>query len=489
MDIETAQPPAPLSDAESGARLYRSGDRARWRPDGTLECLGRVDTQEKIRGRLIEPGEIEAALLHLDGVRQVAVIVREDEPGHKQLVAYIAGSEAGTLDVEAIGVALSARLPSHLVPSMVVAVDQLPLTPSGKLDREALGRRPAPARRQPLEKLLPRDNTETYVKQVWEDVLGRRDLDVRDNFFAVGGHSLRAAVIASRVSAAYAQRVSVAAIIQYPTIEQFAAYLRQDVGFVPRGTIVPIQTRGSQVPLFCVHPAAGLASVFVELAQHLGPDQPVYALQSTGYECAVAPRLSIEQMAASYVHDLRGVQPHGPYHLCGWSMGGLVAYEMARHLRAAGEAVDLLAILDQDARLPSIAWRAVGVSPKEPSAAQHRRIHRLLMRAKVSGLVPADLTVAHFARFREITANNIRAARAYRPEPYDGPITLFTIRHDAHDPTRGWGRLSCRPVAVRPITGEHDRLVFGEHAIGLAAALREAIAAAPHTSDSHAATR
>ncbi|MEU5691912.1 non-ribosomal peptide synthase/polyketide synthase [Actinosynnema sp. NPDC020468] len=317
-----------------GSRLYRTGDLVSLRHTGDLDFHGRTDDQVQLRGFRVEPGEVENALATLPGVRQAAVVLREDRV--KQLVGYVVGD----LDPAQVRRDVAKLLPEHLVPGAIVVLESFPLTPNAKLDRRAL---PAPdagakggAPRTPVERLLC---------VAYAEVLGLPEVGLSDDFFALGGHSLLVVRLQAALGQALGRTIALPDLIACPTPAALAARLAevQDPAAAVR-TLLPLRERGSAAPLFCLPPAAGLGWSFAGLARHL-PDRPLYALQARTLSTPGAPP-SVEEMAREYLAHLREVQPHGPYHLLGFSLGGLVAHRIASLLQADGERVALLAMLD-----------------------------------------------------------------------------------------------------------------------------------------------
>ncbi|MEU7137767.1 amino acid adenylation domain-containing protein [Streptomyces sp. NPDC046261] len=341
-----ADPFAHLFD-ESGSRMYRSGDLARRRPDGTLEYFGRADHQVKIRGFRIELGEIEAVLADHPDVADAAVVVREDSPGDKRLVAYAVPARETTpaLLREHAGT----ELPVHMVPSAVVLLDKLPLTANGKLDRKAL---PAPDLAAAVtEGRAPRGPREEQLCAIFADVLGLPRVGVDDNFFDLGGHSLLAVRLAGRVKDALGADVGIGTIFQAPTVAALDAALDAAERTDALDVLLPLRPAkdGDKAPLYCVHPAGGLSWCYAGLIRHLPADVPIYGLQAQGVGPATAAEplpATLEELAAHYVDRLRDVQPEGPYRLMGWSTGGIIAQAMATRLQDLGAEVELLAILD-----------------------------------------------------------------------------------------------------------------------------------------------
>ncbi|HEV2761391.1 MAG TPA: amino acid adenylation domain-containing protein, partial [Pyrinomonadaceae bacterium] len=335
---------------EAGACLYRTGDVARWVGEGELEFVGRADGQVKVRGFRIELGEVEAALSECAGVRECVVVARGEHGqggGGKRLVAYVVADDAALPPTAArLREQLRTKLPEYMVPSAFVMLESLPLTPNGKVDRRALAKERLDGLEQGREFVGPRDQFELVLCRIWQEVLGVERVGVRDSFFDLGGHSLLATRLMYRVNEWTGKRVPLSVLFGESTVERLAAYLRGGAQDSAQGALVGIQTGGEARPFFCVHPAGGNVFCYAELARGLGEDQPFYALQSKGLTGAGAAHESVEEMAAAYVEELRAVQPAGPYALGGWSMGGVVAFEMARQLERAGERVALLALLD-----------------------------------------------------------------------------------------------------------------------------------------------
>jgi amino acid adenylation domain-containing protein len=253
-------------------RMYRTGDRVRWLPDGNLEFLGRVDEQIKIRGFRIEPGEIETALRAHPAVRETVVVAREDSPGQKRLVAYVVPAVAGGIPVAELREHLSTRLPAYMVPGTFVVLERLPLNANGKVDRRAL---PAPERlRSDEEYVAPRDALELTIAGAWEEVLGISPVGVRDGFFELGGHSLLAVRLIGRIQKLTGQGLPLASLFTAPTVEGLASVLRGGAAGAAARPLVPIQPAGSERPLFFVHAAGENVIGYAELSRHLGSGQP-----------------------------------------------------------------------------------------------------------------------------------------------------------------------------------------------------------------------
>ncbi|MFB7355012.1 amino acid adenylation domain-containing protein [Streptomyces gardneri] len=345
--------PHPFSE-EPGARVYRTGDLVRWLPEGNLEFLGRIDQQVKLRGLRIELGEIESALGAHEDVAAAAVIVREDTPGDKRLVGYCVPVAGRELTIAGLRARLRESLPDYMIPGWFVFLDTLPFTPNGKVDRKAL---PQPEGDRPEtdgEYVAPRTEVERIVADIWSEVLGLDRIGVHDDFFQLGGHSLRAVRLATRLQdAGYA--LSVRAVMQYPTVAE-AAELISRAGTVSRSLAFELggQTAGGPLAkdapqgdggdryLFCIHPSGGSAHWFATLAARLAGTCRTYGIQAPGMEPDEETVLGAEALAARYWEEIKAVQPEGPYHLLGWSLGAVIAHEMARQAPDETEQVYLV---------------------------------------------------------------------------------------------------------------------------------------------------
>lgn len=485
--------PNPFS-VEPGARLYKTGDLARYLPDGNIEFLGRIDHQVKIRGFRIELGEIEAVLGHYPDVREAVVVAAEDMPGEKRLVAYVVAQQEPAPTISELRRFLREKLPEYMVPAVFVLLDAFPLTPNGKVDRRAL---PAPDHARPeLAKtfVAPRDALERQLIHIWEEVLGVRPIGVRDNFFELGGHSLLAVRLFSLIENRLGTRLSLATVFQGATVEHLASILRQQASPEPQSSLVAIQPEGSKRPLFLVHPAGGHVFPYVQLAHALGPDQPCYGLQARGLENGHDPYTRIEDMAACYIEALRTVQREGPYLLGGWSMGGVIAFEMAQQLHAQGQRVALLALLD--ARIPtpdeqfteedfeakllldSVRYFGLSLDSGESLARlpQDELFTRVLEQAKSASLVPQEIEVSQAQRFVQLLKSDFRATQDYVLRRYPSHVTLFKASEElagtSSDPTLGWSEWAAGGVEVHVVPGNHATMVYKPHVAVLAEKLK-----------------
>ncbi|MFC9760923.1 amino acid adenylation domain-containing protein, partial [Rhodococcus jostii] len=342
--------------AAPGSRMYRTGDLVRTRPDLTLEHLGRTDFQIKVRGFRVEPGEVDSILAARTDITFAATVGRTGPDGEPILVTYVRGATGSDVDASSVRTALSAQLPPYLVPAAIVVLDEVPLTPAGKLDRSALPEPefgPRPERFRAPSTAVERAVIEAFAEVV--DTGEDRPIGVQDDFFALGGTSLSAVRVAADLQRRLGRPVPLPALFLDPTPAGLAARLATEA--LPASAhealrvLVPLRRGGRLAPLFCVHAGMGLAWAYIGMVRHLSPDRPVWGLQlpSLGggpdYD-------SIEELSHRYLDEVRAVQPAGPYHLLGWSLGGLIAHAMATELQDQGEEVASLVLLDSYAGEP-----------------------------------------------------------------------------------------------------------------------------------------
>jgi amino acid adenylation domain-containing protein len=422
-----------------GARLYRTGDRVRWRKSGELEFLGRIDDQVKLRGYRIEPGEIVSALRRQQGVRDACVIVREDAPGEPRLVAYLILEPEIRADFQTIRTNLRNLLPEHMIPAAYDLLERIPVTPNGKLDRRAL---PAPrGETKPTE--AARDNLELILQQVWKDVLKTDHVGLHDSFFDLGGHSMAAVDLISRLITELGTELPIRVVFVHPTVASMAQYLRSGEQLT-WSSLVAINRSGSKRPLFCFHTRGGLVLSYTGLAQALGPDQPVYGLQDVSE--LSSPVRTIPELAKGYVRALRAVQSHGPFQLAGYSLGGTFAWEAAHQLEASGERVGTVFLLDAgptaeiegpgleervESELLKLTRRRLSQELDTHSAEQAgslpvaEQLDLLLHRDKQNGRTPDDVTSSQFYNLYLRSARHVAAKTLYEMPELRAPVVLL----------------------------------------------------------------
>jgi amino acid adenylation domain-containing protein len=494
----TAEAFVPDAFGPPGERLYKSGDRARFREDGVLEFLGRGDHQVKLRGFRVELGEVEAALRAHPGVEEAVAFVQSGGEGRRLMACYtVAGEVAG----QALRTHLRAALPEYMVPAALVALGELPRTAGGKVDRRALVDRAFEGGVEDREVTPPRDALEESVLAIWRRLFDG-PLGVEDDFFELGGDSILALRCTTLLRDELGRALPLAALFEHRTVAGLADFLRRaEQGTIEAsdapGPLVVIRGGGTRVPVTFVHPAGGNVLCYDPLARALGPEQPFLGLQ--------APELSgqsggatVGERAALYVEALLRVQPEGPYTLGGWSVGGVIALEMARLLRAGGAAVPVLALLDtltphtlpswpgaelvvtfaQDLGLGGVTTAALSLDSFRALPLEAQLDH-LLARAQAEGLLPRSAGRPEIFTLWRSFESVVRSVQAHRPEPYPGPVLLLRASDappSPHGDDLGWGAL-VDDLTVESSPGLHQTMVYEPHVVGLARHLRRRLAA------------
>ncbi|MED4647544.1 non-ribosomal peptide synthetase DhbF [Bacillus inaquosorum] len=428
-----------------GTRMYRTGDVARLRADGSLDYVGRADHQVKIRGFRIELGEIEAALVQHSQLEDAAVIVREDQPGDKRLAAYVIPSSEETLDMAELRKYAAERLPDYMVPSAFVTMKELPLTPNGKLDRKAL---PAPDFAAAVTGRGPRTPQEEILCDLFMEVLHLPRVGIDDRFFDLGGHSLLAVQLMSRIREALGVELSIGNLFEAPTVAGLAERLEMGSSQSALDVLLPLRTSGDKLPLFCVHPAGGLSWCYAGLMTNLGTDYPIYGLQARGIGQRDELPKTLDDMAADYIEQIRTIQPKGPYHLLGWSLGGNVVQAMATQLQHQGEEVSLLVMLDAypnhflpikeapDDEEALIALLALGGYDPDSLGDKPLDFETAIEILRRDGSALASLDESVILNLKNTYVNSVGILGSYKPKPFRGNVLFFrsTIIPDWFDP-------------------------------------------------------
>jgi amino acid adenylation domain-containing protein len=484
--------PDHLSDLP-GERLYRTGDTCRWLPDGEVEYLGRQDAQVKIRGVRIEPAEIEARLAEHPRVARAVVLVQRDEDRRRErLVAYLAWSgerEGVTSELRRF---CADRLPPAMVPGHFELVDEIPLLANGKVNRKAL---PAPSgggtEREGFA--APRDLVEAKLAALWEEVLEQRSVGIRDDFFDLGGHSLRALRLAALIRREFDAEVPVSMLMTHSTVERLAVALRTPELLAPRTEVVPFREQGSRIPIFFIHALGGQVFRYRKLSMLLGEDQPAYGIPAGGFDDDEAPRASVEEMADEYARRIRALRPEGPVIVSGFCIGGNLALEVARRVRAQGTPVPLVAPfwshavgptapeIDDDVALMVAAVTRDGFDvdrAKLAGLSAEEQLAEIVRGAADAGsLNPAAMDLGQAGRLLKVFRANATALRGYGHERYDGDVLLLKPSGDefAPDDDFGWPETVAGALEVAWIPGTRADTAEEPNVFGTADVFRKVL--------------
>jgi aspartate racemase len=467
-------------------RLYKTGDLARFLPSGEIEHLGRLDNQVKIRGFRVELGEIEAMISQFPGIKEAVVVAQEESSSDKRLAAYFTN---GTVPIRASELRdfVRGKLPEHMIPSTFVQVASIPRTPNGKTDRQALIGLSPNISIEEKHYAEPQTKTERILARIWRKILNVERVSADDKFLELGD-SLAAVTLFVEIENEFGISLPISSLIDSPTLRSLASLIDQDPADQKWKYLVPLRTEGDRAPLFCVHGGGGNVLVYLDLANELAPDQPVYGLQARGIaDKSETAHSQVEDMAADYLEEIRSLQHRGPYRLCGYSFGGVVAFEMAQQLVRSGEEVELLALFDTAApgfvdsrpktelrsRLKNLRTQFMAMdSSRDRLSFVYSRLEKLRVRVKRKILwkrneialrynratgkkLPADLQRNHKAIQK--------AKKTYVPVPYKGKLVLFLAEGRAKDTTSkdrflGWSDLSVQPITVTKVRGGHDSI-------------------------------
>lgn len=466
------------------SQLYKTGDLARYLPDGNLEIVGRQDFQLKIRGMRVEIEEIETLLTQHPDVKQAAVVGKEDKLGEQKIFAYIVASQ-NHIDIGELRSFLQKKLPDYAIPSAFEILDALPLTPNHKLDRKRL---PTPSREN-VPIIPAADEIEQQLVEIWEKVLDIRPIGINDNFFELGGHSLSALQLFAQIERRWNKRLLLANPIESPTIAQLAKLIHREEEPTTRSPLVLIESGGDRSPLFCIHPIGGNLFDYYNLAKKLAKDRPVYGLQARGIDGKQQPFDRIEDMASYYVQAIQTIQPQGTYFLLGYSFGGIIAFEMARQLTDRGCKVAFLGLLD--IRCPTIPQLNLpllqGINRhlnklKELKLAEQLKycIDTIFYRKKIEYRDELIATLSNLDMFTPdlliVLDCNLQAKNDYLPQVYSGQATLFWTEDQSHYidlyPELGWSDLVAGGLEIHHLPGNHLTLMKEPYVPALAEKLQ-----------------
>ena len=471
-----------------GEKMYRTGDLGKFTQTGDIQCLGRIDHQVKVRGYRIELEEIEQALLKLPEIKEAVVIAREDTAGDPRLVGYIvldsnSKEEDFKTKTDSWQQALLSVLPEYMVPDDFVLMQAIPITPNGKTDRKSLPKPDYNIIARHGEYIAPRTDVEKQVAEIWEELMGLKKISIFDNFFELGGRSLVAVQIMARIEKETGKRFPLATLFEHATIEELSLRLNVDAKSITWDSLVPIKPKGSKMPLYIVHGAGLNVLLFNALAMNMDEEQPVYGLQAKGLNGIDEPLDVMEDIAANYIAEILAQNPHGPYALAGYSLGGTIAYEMANQLMAMGKEVKILAVFDTYAKQTDIydplakrifnrLWLFIMKllysfvlffqDPKRTIEYKSLIIKRMIIRTfwKIKG--KDQKQEGFFAYDNEIDEASAKAKRNYYQKPLNITVDLFRAKkrtfYMADFAYLGWREFALKGVNVHDIPGEHNTI-------------------------------
>jgi enterobactin synthetase component F len=473
----------------SGTRMYRTGDLVYWSDKGLLHFVGRADGQVKIRGHRVELGEIECQLVRHAAIAEAAVTVHREQDDAPSLLGYVVMREGMHVSLDALRQHLAKFLPDYMIPAQLIVLDAMPLTPSGKLDRKAL---PVPARSSKTAYAEPMTGIEKKLAALWQQVLGVERIGLHDNFFQLGGDSLKAAEMVARFPEHFGTELPLASLFEASTISGLAGYLqRAESSSDPLGMVLPLRMARHERPLFCIHPAVGLSWGYAGLLRYLDDKVPVYGLQSRGLHGGTLPE-SIAEIAADYLAQMRRVQPEGPYRLLGWSLGGLIAHEAAAQLQYAGEQVEFLALLDAYPFVIDDAQADPDPSHEIRSILRFLGFHHRAMEnpptdfAALTDLLCKEYGVFDMPLVQEITRkdpylikhvsavtlNNLLLARKHVPQRIDADVLFLNaaikgevdLSGQLHDKPEAWRPYVDGWLDVHDVACHHQAMLDAEYA-------------------------
>ena len=495
--------PDPFSTA-TGAKLYKTGDLGKFLSNGDIQYHGRIDQQVKIRGHRIELSEIEIALTSLEGIKQAVVLAREDVPGEKRLVAYVLlpDHEAANFEVypvegkfisgnqlavpksitDAFKAALKLELPEYMVPNEVVVIKEFPLTPNYKIDKLAL-----PKPRIRINELLntehlPQGENEQLLSVIWSAVLGIENIGIHDNFFEMGGHSILAVKVMSAIEKQTGKRLPLSVLFDNSTIEKLAKKISS--GEEEKWTaLVPIKTSGTKDPVYLIHGAGLNVILFKSITKYLDKDQPVYGLQAIGLNKPAVLPTTVEDIARIYINEIMEINPEGPYCLVGYSMGGFIAFEMAKQLHVMGKKIKLLGMMDtyagnndrsdpkfiklskklfrQTKKLPFLI-KSFSNYPKETLDYQFSMLKQKVTKKSAQTELPETI---HFTPYELEIYNNYKIAQQhYTLSPIDIRISLFKVQKRLYFledlKYLGWAGFTKKGINVYEVPGDHRTFLY-----------------------------
>ena len=480
----------PFSD-DPNDRLYKTGDLGRWLPDGNIEFIGRADDQVKIRGFRVEPGEVESQLSKHSLVRSCVVIAREEIPGDKRLVAYVlldAGVESDDLDLagELRGY-LQTKLPEYMIPSAYVELANIPLTVNGKVDRKAL---PAPdvgAYTQD-QYVAPKDETERVLVEIWSELLGleAEAISTTSNFFALGGHSILLTSLIAHIEKRFHKKIKIVDLLEKSTISGLTELINEahiDTETKEKN-IIQLKS-GWQQPIFLIHEVTGLFEPYISLSRAIGQESPVYCLHLEEEDREFLDMYSLESLAERYMNIIRKVQSCGPYRLAGWSLGGLIAYEIASQLLRDNKDVEFLGLIDtvrtDTRKMKKSNQNSIFKTEIDEVAMsilmdyiERQNTDELILRemneiqelesifqiSQSRGILPIESTLEEIRKRAKTSLDLAIMAAKYKPQYIPTTVHLFRASSSSYElPYLGWSTLMHKKWHIVDVEGDHSSVM------------------------------
>ncbi|HEX8427626.1 amino acid adenylation domain-containing protein [Hymenobacter sp.] len=472
-------------------KMYRTGDLAKLLANGEIQYLGRADQQIKIRGYRVEPGEIEHLLTGIEEVQEAVVVAKPDSYNLTRLLAYVVVREFNSTIDYTRSIAnwkdtLADKLPVFMIPNDIIVIDSIPKTLNGKIDKKALSTYTKANNSHVVARHDgPRTDTEKMVIDIWKQHLHVSTIGIFDDFFKLGGHSLIAVQVMAELQSATGKKLPLATLFESSTVEKLAAALQMDSKFITWNSLVPIRSQGSKTPLYIVHGAGLNVLIFKALSKSLDADQPIYALQAKGLNGNDEPHGTIEEMAAHYIATIQIVNPNGPYALAGYSFGGIIAFEMAKQLQAAGKTVQFLAMFDTYADQPdhsdSFFTRSAKRSillikrllfilvllRKNPKATLRYKFEALERDFQKLKYNKEEYYERIYGHSHKMAVMHEKAARNYRLTPQCIKIDLFKAKEKTYYVNdfeyMGWKPFALGGVSVHEVPGDHNYMFAPPH--------------------------
>jgi amino acid adenylation domain-containing protein len=481
----------PFND-QAGGRIYRTGDLGRMLPNMNMEFIGRKDNQVKIRGFRIELGEIESVLKQSEHIHEAVVLARDDKENKKRLVSYVVPKK--DYDREVAISLLRNKLPDYMIPSLWLELDKLPLTSNGKVDKKAL---PDFEAEEQLKDnyIAPRTESEKLLSDIWKQVLKLKKIGIDDNFFDIGGHSLLAVQIMSRIEKRTGKKFPIATLFRFPSIASLGAFLDEEEEKEHKWrSLVPIKAEGNKTPLYVVHGIGLNVLNFNDLALHVDKDQPVFGFQGLGLDGEEAQTDSIEQIASIYVSELIRHNPKGPYAIAGYSIGGFIAVEMARQLIAMGREIKMLGIFDTDAEnareneawyviMPKVVKRYLPRFMGGKKSLRKQLVYVFKTRTEAIGdkvgISKKLESKEYYVLLNKIIKQYINALDNYRMQPVAAEVYLYKANINVHynddKDYLGWRKYAEKGVRLLDVPGDHLDMLKPPHVAKLGSVLQKAL--------------